>query len=628
MMKKEILIPTAILSLLLLYVGNRFGDIVDNSASFLSGITLAIERTLSVIVAYPFYVGAGPWALLLGFGACLALWCIWTYFFATKGNRREGIEAGSARWGTLKEGRKFKDTKDPYNNLILSQNYGIAIKRKKFDLSVDRNLNCLVIGGSGSGKTRYYIKPNLLNQASSYFVTDPKGTMLGETGQMFEDAGYRLSVFNTIQFDQSSSYNPLAYVKTDADILSFVNCFIRNTNGGKDGGNSDPFWENSERLLYTALIAYLRDWCHPQDYNLPGLLILLGLAKASEDDETRKSPLDFIFDEIKTGKRVTKLTEEGGAAASAKLARSFAEGQKTDMGYAPSNLVRRSDGIKPGDPEVNGLGPDDDFALKNYELFKTAAGKTLKSIIISCNVRTAPLAINEVKSNLYKDEMALDKMGDEGRRSIIYAVMSDTDKTFSFLHAILMWQAIDQLCQAALKKYGGRLPTLVNFLLDEFANIGTIPDIEQTIAVTRSRNIAISIILQSISQLRSRYSEEDAKVIIDCCDTTVLLGGKSQDTNEEFSKIIGKETIQALSFNQSKGANASYSINHQQQARELMDAAEIGRLDRSMAIVLIAGFYPLRNKKFKLESHPRYKYIDPGHKGSVYPKSYQYRRPA
>lgn len=530
------------LTVLAFYFGNRFGQVFDfNTMEITDGALV----TVNSIVAAPAAISTASVPMLYAIGLAITVLIVWLYTFMYAGNYRYGEEAGSAKWGTLKEGVAFKDQTDPSNNLLFTKNYGLALKKPKFDLEHDRNLNVMVIGGSGSGKTRNYVKPNLMQLNASYFLTDPKGTSLPECGYLFRDNGYRIRAFNTIEFNKSMHYNPLKYVKTDADILSFVNCLISNTNGDKQSGG-DPFWENSERLLYTALIALLRDWFPPEDYSLDGLLTLLSMAEAKENDENFKSPLDMIFDEIETGKVYERNPFYQGPSTSSSYAdaesdrMAISENTTDEFTWQSSLMERNNDGLSPA--REGGLTSDQDFALANYKMFKVAAGKTLKSIIISCNVRMAPMRIEQVRELLKYDEMNLDEMGDPGQRTAIFAIMSDTDKTFSFLHAIMMWQSIDILCRRALEKYNGKLPTMVNFIFDEFANIGTIPDIEQTIAVTRSRNIGISIILQSVAQLESRYDKK-AKTIIDCCDTTLFLGGKSNSTNKEISEMIGKQTI-------------------------------------------------------------------------------------
>ena len=578
------------------------------------GLWEGVRLTAMSILAAPGLFSNASIPMLYSLVASIVVLLIWLQLIMYAGNYRYGEEAGSAKWGTLKEGLAFKDETDPSNNLLFTKNYGLALKKQKFDLEHDRNLNVMVIGGSGSGKTRNYVKPNLMQLNSSYFLTDPKGTSLPECGYLFRDNGYRIKVFNTIEFAKSMHYNPLKYVHTDADILSFVNCLISNTNGDKPTGG-DPFWENSERLLYTALIALLRDWFPKEDYSLVGLLQLLSMAEAKENDENFKSPLDLIFDEIETGMVYERNENYRGPSTSTSYAAAesdrmaISENTTDEFIWKPSSMERNGDGVSPAD--YGGLTSDQDYALANYKMFKVAAGKTLKSIIISCNVRMQPMRIEQVSELLRYDEMDLDEMGDPGQRTAVFAIMSDTDKSFSFLHAIMMWQSIDILCRRALEKYNGKLPTMVNFIFDEFANIGTIPDIEQTIAVTRSRNIGISIILQSVAQLESRYDKK-SKTIIDCCDTTLFLGGKSNSTNKEISEMIGKQTINQKTFGETRGQSGSSSKNIQIQGRDLIDAAEIGKMSRREAILLIAGTNPLKDQKYPIEKHPNYIYLDPG----------------
>lgn len=612
-------IGTAIMSLAAFYLGDRIGAYIVFGLDMNLGNQ--VMRGLQSLIADPLYLDVNAMPLLYGFILCVIVWLVWLRYVVFVGNYRTGEESGSAQWGSEKQGLAFRDQSNPSNNLIFTKKYGLAIKKKKFDLETDRNLNVMVIGGSGSGKTRNYVKPNLMQLNANYFVTDPKGTLIGETGYLFTDNGYKIKSFNTIDFSKSQHYNPLAYVKTDADILSFVNCFIMNTNDPKKSGG-DAFWENSERLLYTSLIALLRDWFPKKDYSLDGLLTLLGMAQASENDENFKSPLDLVFEEIETGKVYRKnpayfakknrsLEKSGRDAVLERDVVGFKDEVSVDepeFCYQTS-LMKRADGVRPG--ECGGLPANQDFALANYKKFKTAAGKTLKSILISCNVRLANCEIHEARELLKYDEMELDKLGDEDSKMVIFAILSDTDKTFSFLHAIMMWQAIDILCRKANIVYNGKLPRMVNFIFDEFANIGKLPDIEQTIAVTRSRNIAISIILQSMAQLDARY-DKDAKTIIDCCDSTLFLGGKSNSTNKEIAEMIGKETIHQTTFGESHGQSPSGSKNMQIQGRDLIDAAEIGKMSRKEAILLIAGTDPLKDEKFPVESHPNYIFLDPG----------------
>ncbi|MDR6939243.1 VirD4-like conjugal transfer protein, CD1115 family [Arcanobacterium hippocoleae] len=610
------------------YFGNRYTQqLLSYEGNIFNHVSDAAGGMFTLIRQFPFQIDKRSPCVLTGLGLCIIVWLIWMYYIQSFEILRVGEESGSARWGTKKEGKKFLDTTNEDNNLLFTENYGLALSRPKFDQELDRNLNVLVVGGSGSGKTFNYVTPNICQLNSSYFITDPKGTLLNDAGFLFTDNGYRVKAFNLINLEDSMHYNPLKYVKTDTDILSFVNCYIVNTNG--DGKAGDPFWENAEKMLYTSLIALLRDWFPKEDYNLSSLLTLLSLAEASENDENFKSPLDLIFKQIEDGKRY--IDTGAGALQSADatpaqgLSRSFTSGKaRSSFSWEPSLFIRNSDGVKPA--EKGGLSPDEDFALMNYKNFKVAAGKTLKSIIISCNVRLAPIATAGVRELLTKDEMDLDTLGDKDSKSVIFGILSDTDKTLSFLFAIMMWQCIDQLCRKALKDYGGRLPRSVHFIFDEFANIGTIPQIEETIAVTRSRNIGITIILQSMAQLESKYDKK-AKTIIDCCDTTLFLGGKSNSTNKEISEMIGKQTIRQKTYGSSSGQSSSSSKNTQIGSRDLIDAAEIGKMSRKKAILLIAGTNPLMDKKYDPRTHPRYGHlVDKRNPNRLHDESFDFGR--
>lgn len=601
-------IATLILSVIVFYLGNRYTETLLSYEGAISQHTSqAFTEMFPLIWNTPFHLDTHAASLLVGLTLCILLWLAWMYYIQNMEVLRVGEENGSARWGTKKEGKQFLDTTSKDNNLLFTKNFGLALSRPTFNQELDRNLNVIVAGGSGSGKTRNYVIPNICQLNANYFITDPKGTLLKDAGFLFTDHGYHVKSFNTINLNESMHYNPLKYVTTDTDILSFVNCYIMNTNG--DGKTSDPFWENSEKMLYTALIALLRDWFPKEDYNLSSLLTLLSLAEASENDENFQSPLDLIFLQIEEGKQYinTSPSQSAPLPAPSGLSREFAQQQNaSSWAWEDSPFVRNTDGVKPA--EKGGLSPDDDFALMNYKNFKVAAGKTLKSIIISCNVRLAPIATAGVRELLTKDEMELDTLGDRDTKSVIFGILSDTDKTLSFLFAIMMWQCIDQLCRKALTDYDGRLPTPVHFIFDEFANIGTIPQIEETIAVTRSRNIGITIILQSMAQLESKYDKK-AKTIIDCCDTTLFLGGKSNSTNKEISETIGKQTIRQKTYGSSSGQSSSSSKNTQIGGRDLIDAAEIGKMSRKKAILLIAGTNPLMDIKYNPRKHPRYCHI-------------------
>lgn len=607
------------------YIGLRFGVLFIAFNDPVSGLNYALDNLFNLNARMGQLTTPDSWIVVIGITIAFGFipFCLYAFIFMMPKPERVGEEHGSARWAKPGEIKKFANTKSPDDNILMTEGSKLATKRERYSNKYDRNLNVLIVGGSGSGKTRFYVKPNLMQLMGSYVLTDPKGTCINEVGHLFEDHGYEILSFNTIDFAASNKWNPLRYVKTDADILSFVNCLIANTNG--DGKAADPFWENSEKLLYTALIAYLRDWHPPQEMTIPNLIYLLSLAKVEEENENAQSPLDLLFAEIETGKRYRPRC--GSREEEEKIYDEWNRGLRSvesisEWEWVPSRLVRQYDGLCPY--VEGGIDPSEDYALLHYHNFKQAAGKTLKSIIISCNVRLEPFSIKEVSEimsgpldeygNPTGDcELNLETLGDPNSKKILFGIISDTDKTFAFLLAILMWQTINTLCNVALEKYGGRLPTLVNFIIDEFANIGKLPDIEQTIAVTRSRNIAISIILQSIAQLSNNYTDEASKIIRGNCDTQIFLGGTDLETNKEISEMLGQQTIHTKQFSSSRGQQGNTTTSYQIQQRALLDPAEVGLVDRQKAIMIIKGARPFLDHKYVIEHHPRYEYIDPGH---------------
>ena len=556
-----------------------------------------------------FLIGHGPLsleaaALATGLVAACAVWCAWAWSLTHGRAQRQGEEHGSARWGSAREARRFMNPKDPDQNIILTERFGMAMSRPDHDRRYERNRNVLVVGGSGSGKTRGFFEPNIMQMSANYLVTDPKGETLPRMGHMLDGAGYKVLSFNTVDFSKSLHYNPLAYVRDEADILEFVTCLIDNTTGDREHAG-DPFWENAERLLYVALIGYLLYHCPSEDRSLSGLVTLLSLAKAKESDEDYKSPLDLLFEEVETGMRYVRCADG-------------------DAGFDPMRRASYSPGGTHRWIRVSEPTPvDADFCLLHYKMFKDAAGKTLKSILVSCNTRMEPFAIPQVRELVSFDEMELDRLGDAGERRAIFAVMSDTSSLYSFLFAIMAWQAMNILCKRALLRYGGSLPTPVVLMLDEFANIGRLPDVEKMVAVMRSRNISMAFGLQSLSQLKSAY-KDDAATIIDCCDTTLFLGGKSTDTVKEIADSIGKETVSTVTWNESRGASASSTRNWNTIERDLMQPAEVAKLPRDEAIVLIAGTDPLRDRKYDITSHPRWDRVYPGHDGAVYGEAFDF----
>ena len=454
-----------------------------------------------------------------------------------------------------------------------------------------RNKNILVIGGSGSGKTRFFVKPSIMQMHSSYVITDPKGQLLTETGNMLlhgapklDENGkpvrdgrgkiiyepYRIKVLNTINFSKSMKYNPLAYVRSEKDILKLVNVIIANTKGDGEKSSED-FWVKAERLLYCALIGYIWYEAEPEERNFITLLDLLNACEAREDDETYKSPVDILFDDM-------------------------AKKQP------------------------------DHFAVKQYVKFKMAAGKTLKSILVSCGARLAPFDIKELRDIMTEDELELDTMGD--RKTALFLIMSDTDTTFNFVIAMLQSQLFNLLCDKADDFYNGRLPVHVRCLLDEFANVGQIPNFDKLIATIRSREISASIILQSQSQLKTIYKDA-ADTIVGNCDSTLFLGGKEKGTLKEISELLGKETIDSLSQSENRGAQTSHGLSYQKLGKELMTQDEIAVMDGGKCILQLRGVRPFFSDKFDITKHPRYQYLSDADKRNVFDvERYMKRRPA
>ena len=419
-------------------------------------------------------------------------------------------------------------------------------------------------------------------------MTDPKGTLIREMGGALAELGYEIRAFDTIDFARSMRFNPIAYIRDEAGVIRFARGIVANTEGEADH-KGDPYWEKAERLVYTALTAYLVMHCEPADRNLDGLLTLLSLADA-RDDPGYMSPLDMVFRELETGERYVR---RGGASAEGGSLRGFSE----EDGAWEWAKVREP-------------APPDDFALASYREFRVAAGDTMKSMLSSCNVRLKPLSIRAVRDLTSEDELDLAHMGDEGAKVALFASMSDTDSTFDFLFALLMDTAVSALCAEALEAHGGSLPTTVHFVFDEFANIGRIPDFERTIAVTRSRNIAVSMIAQSLSQLKETYGDNNAETIVNACDTLLYLGGKANETNEEISKMAGKQTVASETQSDSRGAGWTRTVNRGISERDLIQPAEVARMPREDALVLVNGCMPLMDRKYRLERHPRSRLLE------------------
>ena len=460
---------------------------------------------------------------------------------------RHGMEYGSARWGTPKDIEPFMAPKFA-DNIILTKTERLMMSNRPPDPKNARNKNVLVVGGSGSGKTRFWLKPNLLQCHSSYVVTDPKGSIVVECGNALLKKGYKLKILNTINFSKSMHYNPFAYVHSEKDILKLVTTLMTNTKGEGSGG--DPFWEKSERLLLTALIAYLHYEAPVEEQNFATLLEMLNTMQVLEDDEEYQNPVDLLFEEL--GKK------------------------------------------KPNS-----------FAVRQYKLYKLAAGKTAKSILISCGARLAPFDIKELRDLMEYDELELDTLGDQ--KTALFVILSDTDSTFNFVAALMYSQLFNLLCDKADDFYGGRLPVHVRLILDEFANIGQIPNFDKLIATIRSREISASIILQSQSQLKTIYKDA-ADTIVGNCDSTLFLGGKEKSTLKEISELLGKETIDLYNQSENRGSQVSHGLSYQKLGKELMTQDELAVMDGGKCIFMLRGVRPFLSDKYDLTRHPNYRY--------------------
>ena len=463
---------------------------------------------------------------------------------------RQGKEYGSARWGNSTDIEPYIDPKFE-NNVLITNTERITMNNRPKNPKYARNKNVLVIGGSGSGKTRFYVKPNLMQMHSSYVVTDPKGTLINECGKMLYDNGYEVKVLNTINFKKSMKYNPFAYIRSEKDILKLVQTIIANTKGEGEKAGED-FWVKAEKLYYTALIGYIYYEAPLEEQNFATLLDMIDASEVREDDETYKNPVDRLFEALE---------------------------QK--------------------DPQH--------FAVKQYKKYKLAAGKTAKSILISCGARLAPFDIQELRNLMSEDELDLDKTGD--RKTALFVIISDTDDTFNFVVSIMYSQLFNLLCDRADDVYGGRLPVHVRCLLDEFANIGLIPKFEKLIATIRSREISASIILQAQSQLKAIY-KDNADTIVGNCDSTLFLGGKEKTTLKELSESLGKETIDLFNRSETRSNQNSYGLNYQKLGKELMSQDEITVMDGGKCIYQLRGVRPFYSDKFDITKHKNYKLLE------------------
>lgn len=547
------------------YVGNIFshhvrsytgGDVIDkifqgilelNTMSFLPSIYL-VDILTGIVVA-----------------------AIIKFIIYTKGKNakkfRQGREYGSARWGNKKDIEPYMDEKFQ-NNILLTQTERLTMNGRPANPKYARNKNVLVIGGSGSGKTRFFVKPNLMQMHSSYCVTDPKGTIVLECGKMLEDNGYEIKILNTINFKKSMKYNPFAYIRSEKDILKLVQTIIANTKGEGEKAGED-FWVKAEKLYYTALIGYIFYEAPREEKNFATLLDMIDASEVREDDETYMNPIDRLFEAL----------------------------EKKEPTH---------------------------FAVKQYKKYKLAAGKTAKSILISCGARLAPFDIQELRDLMQEDELELDTLGD--RKTALFVIISDTDDTFNFVVSIMYSQLFNLLCDKADDVYGGRLPVHVRCLLDEFANIGLIPKFEKLIATIRSREISASIILQAQSQLKAIY-KDNADTIVGNCDSTLFLGGKEKTTLKELSETLGKETIDLYNTSETRSNQKSFGLNYQKTGKELMSQDEITVMDGSKCIFQLRGVRPFLSDKFDITKHKNYKLLEDYDKKNLFDiESYMKRK--
>jgi type IV secretion system protein VirD4 len=563
-MKKSNLVFIIIVALLVFYIGNRCGDVwFHSSATSVADKLTEVSDNINgffeefkIATDVKSLACGGLSVFFFGLGVLLVIY--------NKKNTMPGIEHGSASWGTSTDIQPYID-KNPQNNIILTQTESLSINTRK----TMRNLNVLIIGGSGSGKTRFFAKPNLLQLHTSFVVTDPKGTLLNELGKVFADAGYVIKTFNTVDFGKSMHYNPFTFIQSEADIKVFTDLLITST---KEKGEkaADQFWENSERLLYMALIGYIYFELDETEHNFATLIRMINSMEVREEDETFKNPVDYMFEELELG------TVE------------FCKKYKTE--------IEPDREIKPPQPEH--------FALSQYKKYKLAAGKTAKSILISCGVRLSAFDVKEVREMTMHDEMELSTIGD--RKTILFIIIDDKVTTFNFLVSMMYSQLFKELCDKADNVYNGRLPIHVRMILDEFANCGQIPNFEKIISVIRSREISVNVIVQNMAQIESLYDKQ-AGTIVGNCDTTLFLGSGEEKTMKSISERVGKTTIDHRSSSTTKGTQGSYSLQDQILGRELITADEVGRLNNDECILFIRGVKPFRSKKYNLKSHRNYK---------------------
>ena len=558
--KKLILpnIPYVFIGLLATKLGQavRFSPGTDFSSKLMGimdGLKLAFENIMPSF---------HPIDLLVGVAAAVIIRLV-VYFKGKNAKKfRKNLEYGSARWGNREDIAPFMDPVFE-NNVILTQTESLMMSNRPKDPKNARNKNVLVIGGSGSGKTRFFLKPNLMQMHSSYVVTDPKSSVVCEVGKLLERNNYKIKIFNTINFKKSMHYNPFAYIHSEKDILKLVTTLITNTKG--DGKSGDEFWTKAETLLYTALIGYIHYEAPPEEQNFTTLLEFINAMEVREDDEEYKNPVDRMFDEL----------------------------EEKDPNH---------------------------FAVRQYKKYRLAAGKTAKSILVSCGARLAPFDIAELREITMYDELELDTLGDKifinpknkkdtrYRKTALFLIMSDTDSTFNFLISMIYTQLFNLLCEKADDVYGGRLPVHVRCLIDEAANIGQIPNLEKLVATIRSREISACLVLQAQSQLKALY-KDNADTIIGNMDSRIFLGGAEPTTLKELNQSLGKETIDTFNTGESRGREVSHSLNYQKLGKDLATIDELAVLDGGKCILQLRGVRPFMSNKFDITKHPQYKYL-------------------
>ena len=528
-------------------IGTNLGEAIRLSTG-----SDASEKILSFMQAFPvafrnFMPSFYPFDMMIGAAVAAVFVLIIQIKRMDAKKYRQGVEYGSARWGTRKDIQPFINP-DFQQNVILTQTESLTMESRPKNPKYARNKNVLIIGGSGSGKTRFWLKPNLLQMHSSYVITDPKGEILLSCGRALLKNGYQIRVLNTINFRKSMKYNPFAYIHSEKDILKLVTALIANTKG--EGKAGDEFWTKAETLLYTALIGYIHYEAPEEEQNFNTLLEMLNSMEVREDDEDFENAVDIMFKKL----------------------------EKKDSEH---------------------------FAVRQYKKFKMAAGKTLKSILISCGARLAPFDIRELREITAYDELALDTIGD--RKTALFLIMSDTDSTFNFLISMVYTQMFNLLCEKADDVYGGRLPVHVRCLIDEMANIGQIPNLEKLVATIRSREISACLVLQAQSQLKAIY-KDNADTIIGNMDSRIFLGGTEPTTLKELSESLGKETIDLYNTGENRGRETSHSLNYQKTGKDLMSKDEISVMDGSKCILQLRGVRPFLSDKYDITRHPNYKY--------------------